>query len=257
MNFNDRDSYLPDILNVLDGLEYYTNDFSSTGITYYELCDRYNVTVFNKNYSCIMFNDEIKVTQGLEENVYTELPETSETDYKKADKTDRRIDQAYIIVDKQAKQIESLVSENITNQNQISELQTQVTQTSEDLQVSVSQLTQQINETNQNLTQGLDDINETLSDGVETLKNTLVTIDINGISVSTNTSAISTLMTNDKFAIQTRSNQILAYFGYDYDLGKTVSRMDNLEITTYLTAGYHRQEKMSNGRTGWFYNGGV
>ena len=39
MNLNDRDDYLPDILEVLDGFEYYTNDFSSTGICYYDLCD--------------------------------------------------------------------------------------------------------------------------------------------------------------------------------------------------------------------------
>ena len=38
MNMNNRDEYLPDILEKLDGLEYYINDFSSTGIVYYELC---------------------------------------------------------------------------------------------------------------------------------------------------------------------------------------------------------------------------
>ena len=35
-----------------------------------------------------VFNDEILVTQGLEENIYTEMPEETETDYKKADKED-------------------------------------------------------------------------------------------------------------------------------------------------------------------------
>ena len=257
MNFNDRSDYLQDILNQLDGLEYYINDFTSTGITYFELCDRYNVEVFGNTYSCILFNDETKVTQGLEEVIYTDMPEGTVTDYSKADKTDRRINQVYIIADKQAGQIQSLVTQNIENETQIRELQTQMTQTSESLQVSVSELTEQLNQTSQDLSESIDNINSTLNDGVETLKNTLVTIDINGISVSTNTSAISTLMTNDKFAIQTKSGSVLAYFGYDYNIGKTVSRMDNLEITTYLTAGYHRQEKMSNGRTGWFYNGGA
>ena len=40
MNFNDRSDYLPDILEALDGLEYYLNDFSSTGITYFDLWDK-------------------------------------------------------------------------------------------------------------------------------------------------------------------------------------------------------------------------
>ena len=111
MNFNNRSDYLPDILEKLDGLEYYLNDFSSTGIAYYNLCDRYNIGIDNNTYSCIMFNDEFKITQGLEEIIHTELPEESETDYTKADKTDRKINQTYIIVDKQNQTIQSLVSE--------------------------------------------------------------------------------------------------------------------------------------------------
>ena len=111
MNFNNRSDYLPDILEKLDGLEYYLNDFSSTGIAYYNLCDRYNIRIDNNTYSCIMFNDEFKITQGLEEIIHTELPEESETDYTKADKTDRKINQTYLIVDKQNQTIQSLVSE--------------------------------------------------------------------------------------------------------------------------------------------------
>lgn len=111
MNFNNRSDYLPDILEKLDGLEYYLNDFSSTGIAYYNLCDRYNIRIDYNTYSCIMFNDEFKITQGLEEIIHTELPEESETDYTKADKTDRKINQTYIIVDKQNQTIQSLVSE--------------------------------------------------------------------------------------------------------------------------------------------------
>lgn len=111
MNFNNRSDYLPDILEKLDGLEYYLNDFSSTGIAYYNLCDRYNIRIDNNTYSCIMFNDEFKITQGLEEIIHTELSEESETDYTKADKTDRKINQTYLIVDKQNQTIQSLVSE--------------------------------------------------------------------------------------------------------------------------------------------------
>ena len=112
MNGNDRADYMPDIYDKLNGLEYYTNDFSSIGITYYNLCDRYNVKIGNEFYSCVMFNDEINVTQGLEENVYTELPEETETDYTKADKTDRKINQAYIVIDKQNQEIEAKVSQD-------------------------------------------------------------------------------------------------------------------------------------------------
>ena len=111
MNGNDRDAYLPDIYEKLNGLEFYTNDFVSTGITYYDLCDRYSVKIGDNTYSCVMFNDEVLVTQGLEENIYTELPEETKTNYKKADKTDRKINQTYLIVDKQNQSIEAVVSQ--------------------------------------------------------------------------------------------------------------------------------------------------
>lgn len=126
MNFNNRVDYLPDILEKLNGLEYYINDFSSTGITYYDICDRYNVKIGENTYSCVMFNDEILITQGLEENIYTEIPEETETDYKKASKTDRLINQTNLIVDKQLGEIRGIVEEvettveNITTTTQTS-----------------------------------------------------------------------------------------------------------------------------------------
>ena len=119
MNLNNRADYLPDILGKLNGLEYYTNDFSSTGITYYDICDKYNVKIGENTYSCVMFNDEILVTQGLEENVFTEMPEETKTDYSKSDKDDRRINQAYIIVDKQNQQINALLSQVEENSEKI------------------------------------------------------------------------------------------------------------------------------------------
>ena len=122
MNFNNRSDYLPDILEKLNGLEYYLNDFTSTGITYYDVCDRYSVKVGDKTYSCVMFNDEINVTQGLEEIVYTEMPKETQTDYTKADKTDRKINQTYIIVDKQNQEIQALASKVVPVSNIIKDV---------------------------------------------------------------------------------------------------------------------------------------
>ena len=111
MNWNDRDTYMPAIYNVLNGLEYYINDFSSIGITWYELCDRYNVQIGSNTYSCVLLNDEIDITQGLEELIHTDMPEESQTDYSKADKTDRRINQTTLTVDKQNQKISSLITQ--------------------------------------------------------------------------------------------------------------------------------------------------
>ena len=136
MNFNNRSDFLQGILDALNGLYYYINDFSSTGILYYEVGDLYNVKVGENTYQCLMLNDEINVTTGIEELVHTDMPEKTETDYSKADKTDRRINQTYFIVDKQNRKIESLVS-NVTEQNnKIS----QVTQTIDELNSKIQDI---------------------------------------------------------------------------------------------------------------------
>ena len=123
MNDNDRSDFLPEILEKLNGINYFINDFSSPGITWYELCDKYTVEIGDNQYNCVLFNDEIKITQGLEESIYTEMPEISETDYQKADKTDRKINKAYIIVDKQNQKIEALISQQTETSSKLSKVE--------------------------------------------------------------------------------------------------------------------------------------
>lgn len=114
MNFNNRAEYLNDILSTLLNLEYYIFDVESTGVLYYELYDMYNISIDNVNYPCLMLNDEILRTQGLQENIYVNDIENTNTDYSKADKTDIRINQTYIIANKQQGEIEALTSRVIT-----------------------------------------------------------------------------------------------------------------------------------------------
>lgn len=136
MNFNNRSDYLQGILNALNGLYYYLNDFNSTGILYYEVGDLYNVQIGENIYQCLMLNDEVNVTTGIEEIVHTDMPEKSETDYSKADKTDMRINKTYLIVDKQNQTIESVVN-NVTEQNnKIS----QITQTVDEINSKISDI---------------------------------------------------------------------------------------------------------------------
>lgn len=119
MNGNNRADFMQEIYNKLNGLEYYINDYASPGICYYNVCDRYNVMIGDTFYSCVMFNDEVNVTQGLEENIYTDLPEESVTDYTKADKDDRKLNQTILMVDKQNGIIQSLVEKVVDISNTI------------------------------------------------------------------------------------------------------------------------------------------
>lgn len=256
LNGNDRDEFIDGILNKLYGLEYYINDYSSTGITYYDLCDRYNVKVDDKFYSCIMFNDEIEITQGLVENIHTDKPEDSETDYSKTSKTDRTLKQAYIMVDKANQTIDSFTGQVTDLQSlvdsqgeQITELGVRVTQNESSWQTSISSIQGQ------------------LANGVSLVKTTSVIINNEGLNVSDDTSKIQTTMTTNAFKITPKgdSETLLAFIGYDEEQGTSVAKMDNLTITNYFTSGYHRTEgveDMENARgdtedrTCVFYIGG-
>ena len=136
MNFNNRDEFLPALLNRLYGTEYYLNDFTSTGIVYYDLMDKYNVQIGENTYNCLMLNNEVNIDQGLEEQIHTNIPETSDTDYSKTDKTDRRINQTYLIVDKQNQRIDSVVT-NVTEQN---DKISQITQTVDELNSKIQDI---------------------------------------------------------------------------------------------------------------------
>lgn len=123
MNFNDRVDYLQELSDKLFGVEYYLNDFVSTGIMYYDLLDMYNIEIFGKIYNCLMLNDEQDITQGLEENIHTYRPDTSETDYKKADTTDRKLNQTTLIVDKQNQKIEALISQQTEQSSKLTQVE--------------------------------------------------------------------------------------------------------------------------------------
>ena len=152
-------------------------------------------------------------------------------------------------------------NENASNNyTEIVQLKTDIAQTDEKIDFNVQQLSQTIVNNNQNLQNEINDINSSITNGVETLRNTLVTIDIDGIKVATNLSKISTIMTNDTFAVMSGETR-LAYFGYDENAGRSIAEMDNLTVTNYFTAGYHRTEGFEDKernelRTGWFYVGG-
>ena len=136
MNFNNRSDFLEGIYNALNGLYYYINDFESTGILYYEVGDLYNIQVGENTYQCLMLNDEVNITTGIKELIHTDMPEQSETDYTKADKTDMRINQTYRIVDKQNQVIEAVIT-NVSKQNKkIS----QITQTVDDLTAQIQDI---------------------------------------------------------------------------------------------------------------------
>ena len=110
LNSANREDFIQAIFNALNGLEYYINDFATKGITLFSPTHLYRAKINNQIYQCLMVNDEINIDQGLEENTYNNEPKASVTDYSKADKTDRGIQQATITANKAEGKVEAIVS---------------------------------------------------------------------------------------------------------------------------------------------------
>ena len=250
MNFNNRADFLPGILSKLNGLEYYTNDFVSTGVTYYDICDKYNVKIGENIYSCVMFNDEVLVTQGLEENIYTELPEQTETDYTKADKTDRKINYATLIVDKQNNLIQGVV-ESVEGYD---ESITEIKQTSNDINLIISKITKNIN---------------TETGDIESVKTTTgYTFDKDGLKIKKDVNDYNTLIDNtgtyykdgDTILSQTTKDGTITkdmvlygkyYYGVREDLDVANFKKDDAMFVAELYTDNNGEEGF-----GHFYNGG-
>jgi len=119
MNNQDRDDFIDNIFEQLNGVEFYINDFQSIGICYLDWLDTYNIDIDNNIYKCLMLNDEIKIKNGLSENIYTEQPEETVTDYKTSSKSDKEVS---FIVDKQKSEIIAKVSKgDVINQINLDE----------------------------------------------------------------------------------------------------------------------------------------
>ena len=243
MNFEDREDYLEDILEELDGLEYYINDFSSTGICYYNVCDKYSISRDGTTYDCIMFNNEINITQGLEENIHTDMPEYSETDYTKADKSDITMNKTMLLVDKQNNEINALVQSVETQGDNLSTL--------------TNRVEQNITSTQANITA----IQEIQENGVTKIQNSSLTLDLNGLHINKSDSNLETFIDDDEFSIWqggAPDGIKIAYFGYDKDEQVSKAEMDNLTVPNYFVTGYHRLEKFDidgEQHTGVFYIG--
>lgn len=111
MNDNNRSDYLDELYTALSGLEYDIFDLELVGFGGFEPLQKISIKTNNKTYNSYVFNNEEKYTQGYEESIYNELPAETVTDYNASDKTDRRINQVYIIANKQEKRIDAVVSE--------------------------------------------------------------------------------------------------------------------------------------------------
>ena len=106
LNYMNRQTVLTNVYNAIDGTEYYLNDFESTGITYLNICDRYDVQIGETTYSCIMLSDDVNLTSGLKETIYTEKPKDTEEEYTYVNDTDKAVRKATITLNEKIGEVD-------------------------------------------------------------------------------------------------------------------------------------------------------
>ena len=102
---NYSNTYLTDLFNKVKGLEYYIYDFDTIGQLIYEPLDTIEITIGEDTYPSLVLNDEIKLTDGLEETMYADVPNTAENDFIVITDEDKKINDAFIKINKANGQI--------------------------------------------------------------------------------------------------------------------------------------------------------
>lgn len=126
LSTNDRSDYIDEMFNYMKTLEFYIFDIKSKGILFLEACDIFNLVFQEKTYKTILLNNEIDLEDGLSESLYLDEPDETETEYKYADSTDKKINKTYILVDKQNQKIEQLVNETTEHEEKITQVEQDV-----------------------------------------------------------------------------------------------------------------------------------
>lgn len=99
LNYSTED-FIDGLFNEINGLEYCLYDIDSTGLLIFEPLDIFTFRHNGVDYKTIMFNDDIKLTQGLVETTYAERPEETEKDYVTTDKDKNKLNNALISLNK-------------------------------------------------------------------------------------------------------------------------------------------------------------
>ena len=254
-----RQQYIDDLFDQLKGFGYIAFETDWEGLPYVELGD----SLIIDDYESLVLRYQIKSPDGL--NSMLQAPSIIDSVIDYIDNTndlDTRMRRTEYKVDKANGQITSIV-ENVsvlqnqtsTNANNINNLTSLVNSQGEEIDSLGTRITQ----TAENITASVSAIQEEIDNGVGLVKTTSVTIDDSGLNVSTDTSKISTTMTNNSFEIKDNGDKRLAFFGYDEQEGISKAEMDNLTVTNYFIAGVHRVETIEvdgEQRTGYFYIGG-
>lgn len=147
-----REDFIINIFNKINGLEYYVFEFTSFGFGYFEFGDIVTLKNLKKeNFKTILFNVIENIDSGIKGKSYTEETNYSETKYEYATGIEKRLRNTEIICDKQEGKITQLVEETTENSNKLSKQQQ-----------DIDSITSTVREVKEEVKQKTDDINNNL-----------------------------------------------------------------------------------------------
>lgn len=266
LNTNDRGDYAQEIFNQINGLDWQKETtLSSTGIACLEVGDRLEYEIDNNTYNINVFENQLIIESGIEENIYSNTPQTSETDYKVVSDTDKTLNQAYIIVNKQTQEIEALTSKtntlDTTINNNYQELNDKFngyipTGSLVEIQNSVTQL--------QTDTYTKTQIDTKLIDGsVKLVQTASATYSEDGMSYEKTNSNTKTTINEVGVNVRNNNNESILFAGYvdnnntqysDFR-GQTIVASENILVKKYMVVGEKSRFENYEDGTGCFFIG--
>lgn len=107
-----REDFIVDIYNKINGLQYYVFEFTSFGFGYFEFGDIVTLkNLKNEEFKTIIFNMIENIDSGIKGKSYTEETNYSETKYEYATSIEKRLTNTEIICNKQENQIKLLIEQ--------------------------------------------------------------------------------------------------------------------------------------------------
>lgn len=155
-----REDYIKNIYEKLNGLEYYVFEFTSFGFGYFEFGDIVTLkNLKNEEFKTILFNIVENINSGIKGKCYTEETQYSETKYEYATSIEKRLTNTEIICNKQANQIKMLIEQQGESDHKINS----ITMDLESTELKIQSVEDNTKEEIESLKQTLEGLTNTVS----------------------------------------------------------------------------------------------
>lgn len=132
---DDRSNYIEEMYQYLKNLRFWIFDIQTIGVFMFDIADRFTVKTDNAEYSVVLLNAEGTVEQGLSEQMYTDEPAETETDYKYSTDDDIADRKTKFLIDKNNQKMLASISKTYPSKEEVN---AEISLTSDELKSVIS-----------------------------------------------------------------------------------------------------------------------